>query len=97
MGNRSVVIENGYGTLFVHGMTMSAPQAGERARNSPPSSRVPMVNPGSCAACARCATGKTCWLIADGLRCLSAELGLGEVRGRGLLLALELGTDGDRG
>ena len=30
-------------------------------------------------------------LIADGLRCLSAELGLGEVRGRGLLLALELG------
>jgi acetylornithine/N-succinyldiaminopimelate aminotransferase len=30
--------------------------------------------------------------LADGLRSLSAELGLGEVRGRGLLLALELGT-----
>jgi len=35
--------------------------------------------------------------IADGLRGLSAELGLGEVRGRGLLLALEQGTDDDRG
>jgi acetylornithine/N-succinyldiaminopimelate aminotransferase len=31
--------------------------------------------------------------LADGLRRLSAELGLGEVRGSGLLLALELGAD----
>jgi acetylornithine/N-succinyldiaminopimelate aminotransferase len=31
--------------------------------------------------------------LADGLRLLSKEFGLGEVRGRGLLLALELGHD----
>jgi len=31
--------------------------------------------------------------LADGLRSLSREFGLGEVRGHGLLLALELGYD----
>lgn len=31
--------------------------------------------------------------LSDGLRALSAEFGLGEVRGNGLLLALELGAD----
>ncbi|MTJ79728.1 MAG: acetylornithine transaminase [Telmatospirillum sp.] len=31
--------------------------------------------------------------LADGLRALSRDLGLGDVRGRGMLLALELGSD----